>query len=195
MNRGCIQAVVIGASWGGVHAAMRILAGLPATFPVPIFLAQHQRYELESRLAMVLSSRTAMRVLAPQDKEPIAPSVIYVAPPGYHMLIDSSDSVALSCHWPVNYSRPSIDELFYSAGHVYGAATLAVLLTGANEDGAEGIRYIQQRGGITVAQDPATAEAPAMPEAAIRTGCVDHILSLDEIGTFLQQQVFCREKK
>src|SRR5690554_4734299 len=194
MNRGCIQAVVIGASWGGVHAAIRILTGLPATFPVPIFLAQHQRYELESRLAMVLSSRTAMRVLAPQDKEPIAPSVIYLAPPGYHMLIDASDTVALSCHWPVNYSRPSIDELFFSAGHVYGAGTLAVLLTGANEDGAEGIRYIHQRGGITIAQDPSTAEAPVMPESAIRTGCVDYILPLDEIGPFLREQVSSRRK-
>lgn len=195
MSSTSIRAVVIGASWGGVNAAIRVLAELETNFPVPIFLAQHQRYESESRLATVLSSRTALKVVSPQDKEPILPSVIYVAPPGFHMLVDSSNTVALSCHWPVHYSRPSIDELFFSAGHVYGAGVLAVLLTGANEDGAEGIRYIQQRGGITVAQDPATAEAPVMPESAIRTGCVDYILSLDEIGPFLQQQVSSRRKQ
>lgn len=190
-----IRAVVIGASWGGVNASIKVLSALDATFPVPLFLAQHQRYESESRLARVLETRTRMRVVAPEDKQPVLPGVIYVSPPGYHMLVDRADTIALSCHWPVHYSRPSIDELFFSAGHVYGAGTLAVLLTGANEDGAEGIRYIHQRGGITVAQDPSTAEAPVMPESAIRTGCVDYILPLDEIGPFLREQVSSRRKK
>ncbi|MEE4251299.1 MAG: chemotaxis protein CheB, partial [Alcanivoracaceae bacterium] len=176
-------------------ASIKVLSALDATFPVPLFLAQHQRYESESRLARVLETRTRMRVVAPEDKQPVLPGVIYVSPPGYHMLVDRGDTIALSCHWPVHYSRPSIDELFFSAGHVYGAGTLAVLLTGANEDGAEGIRYIHQRGGITVAQDPSTAEAPVMPESAIRTGCVDYILPLDEIGPFLREQVSSRRKK
>jgi two-component system, chemotaxis family, protein-glutamate methylesterase/glutaminase len=189
MNADGIRAVVMGASWGGVEASIRVLSQLQTGFPVPVFFTQHQRYESESRLARVLSSRTALRVVAPEDKERIEPGVIYVSPPGYHMLIDRSGYVGLSCHWPVHYSRPSIDELFFSAGHVYGAGTLAVLLTGANEDGADGIRYIHQRGGTTIAQDPATAEAPTMPESAIRTGCVDFILPLEEIGPFLQQQV------
>jgi two-component system, chemotaxis family, protein-glutamate methylesterase/glutaminase len=189
-----IRAVVIGASWGGVNASIKLLSALETSFPVPIFLVQHQRYESESRLARVLETRTRMRVVAPEDKEPVLPGVIYVSPPGFHMLVDRNATINLSCHWPVHYSRPSIDELFFSAGHVYGAGTLAVLLTGANEDGAEGIRYIHRRGGITIAQDPATAEAPVMPESAIRTGCVDYILPLDEIGPFLREQVSSRRK-
>jgi two-component system chemotaxis response regulator CheB len=194
MSHAGIRAVVIGASWGGVNASIKVLSALGASFPVPLFLAQHQRYESESRLARVLETRTQMRVVAPEDKEPVLPGVIYVSPPGYHMMVDRNATIALSCHWPVHYSRPSIDELFFSAGHVYGGGTLAVLLTGANEDGAEGIRYIHQRGGITIAQDPATAEAPVMPESAIRTGCVDYILPLDEIGPFLREQVSSRRK-
>lgn len=194
MSREGIRAVVIGASWGGVNASIKVLSTLDATFPVPLFLAQHQRYESESRLARVLETRTRMRVIAPEDKEVVHAGVIYVSPPGYHMLVDRNGTIALSCHWPVHYSRPSIDELFFSAGHVYGAGTLAVLLTGANEDGAEGIRYIHQRGGITIAQDPSTAEAPVMPESAIRTGCVDYIMPLDEIGPFLREQVSSRRK-
>lgn len=188
MGEAAVRAVVMGASWGGVEASIQVLSALGAGFPVPVFLAQHQRYETESRLARVLASRTGLRVVAPDDKTPIEPGVLYVAPPGYHMLVDK-DQIVLSCHWPVHYSRPSIDELFCSVGHIYGAATLAVLLTGANEDGAEGIRYIHRRGGTTVAQDPATAEAPTMPESAIRTGCVDYVLPLQEIGPFLREQV------
>ncbi|MDF1630238.1 MAG: chemotaxis protein CheB [Alcanivoracaceae bacterium] len=194
MSHAGIRAVVIGASWGGVNASIKVLSALDSSFPVPLFLAQHQRYESESRLARVLETRTQMRVVAPEDKEPVLPGVIYVSPPGYHMMVDGNATIALSCHWPVHYSRPSIDELFFSAGHVYGGGLLAVLLTGANEDGAEGIRYIHQRGGITIAQDPATAEAPVMPESAIRTGCVDYILPLDEIGPFLREQVSSRRK-
>lgn len=188
MMRAPVQAIVMGASWGGVEASMRVLAALDATLPVPVFLAQHQRYETESRLARVLANRTGLTVVAPDDKTPVAPGVLYVSPPGYHMLVDQGQ-IVLSCHWPVHFSRPSIDELFFSAGHIYGAGTLAVLLTGANEDGAEGIRYIHRRGGTTVAQDPATAEAPTMPESAIRTGCVDYILPLQDIGPFLREQV------
>jgi two-component system, chemotaxis family, protein-glutamate methylesterase/glutaminase len=189
MSRTGFRAVVIGASWGGVEASIKVLSQLDKNFPVPVFLVQHQRYESESRLARVLASRCQMTVLAPDDKDVIHAGVIYVSPPGYHMLIERNGSVALSCHWPVHYSRPSIDELFYSAGHVYGSDTLAVLLTGANEDGAQGMHYIHRRGGMTVAQDPATAEAPVMPESAIKLGCVDHVLPLNDIGPFLLEQV------
>jgi len=183
------RAVAIGASWGGVEASIKIISRLPVDFPVPVFLAQHQRYESESRLARVLASRSHCPVLAPEDKEPVREGHIYVAPPGYHMLVDRSGLISLSCHWPVFYSRPSIDELFFSVGHVYGGGALAILLTGANEDGAAGLRYIHQRGGVTVAQDPSTAEASMMPQAGIDTGCVDHIMSLQEIGDFLLRYV------
>lgn len=183
------RAVVLGASWGGVDASIRILGALPAGFPVPIFFAQHQRYESESRLAKVLTSRTALRVVAPEDKEPVLPGSVYVSPPGFHMLVESEREIALSCHWQVHYSRPSIDELFISAADIYGAGVIGVLLTGANEDGAAGIEYIHRRGGITIVQDPVTADAPTMPEAAIATGCVDHIVPLDQIGQFLSSMV------
>lgn len=185
-----IKAVVIGASWGGIEASIQVLKALPQNFPVPVFLVQHLRASPENRLPKVLGSRVTVPVLSPEDKEVIEAGHVYVAPPGYHMLVDDNGTLALSLHWPVYYSRPSVDELFFSAGHVYGDGTLAVLLTGANEDGAAGMAYVAQRGGYTIAQDPDTAEAPVMPASAIAKGCVQEVLPLPEIGQRVAELVF-----
>jgi two-component system, chemotaxis family, protein-glutamate methylesterase/glutaminase len=190
MSRQRIKAVVMGASWGGLEAYTAVLGRLPATLPVPVLLVQHQHPTAGDKLPWLLDTRTAMRVMSAQDKTALEPGCVYVAPPGYHMLVDSDHTVCYSLAAPVNYSRPSIDELFYSAGHVYGHGLLAVILTGANEDGAAGIKYIKQRGGITVAQSPLTAEAQVMPQSAIDTGCVDWVRDLPDIGDFVVEQVF-----
>ena len=182
--------MVMGASWGGIEASIQVLKALPENLPVPVFLVQHLRASPENRLPKVLGQRVKLPVLSPEDKEEIRAGHVYVAPPGYHMLVDDDDTVALSLHWPVLYSRPSVDELFFSAGHVYGEATLAVLLTGANEDGAEGMEYIARRGGYTLAQDPETAEAPVMPASAIAKGRVDEVLPLDQLGERVAELVF-----
>ncbi|WP_223422701.1 chemotaxis protein CheB [Alcanivorax limicola] len=185
-----ISAVVIGASWGGLDAYSRVLGKLPANLPVPVLVVQHQHPSGGDKLPWILDTRTAMHVVAPMEKEPIEAGCVYVAPPGYHMLVDVDHTVCYSLAAPVNYSRPSIDELFFSAGHVYGPGLLGVILTGANDDGAAGITYIKQRGGITMAQSPVTAEARTMPEAAIATGCIDQIHDLDDIGTVISELVF-----
>lgn len=185
-----IKAVVIGASWGGIEASIQVLRELPKDFIVPVFLVQHLRASPENRLPRVLEQRIKLPVLSPDDKTEIQAGHVYVAPPGYHMLVDDDATLGLSLHWPVFYSRPSVDELFFSAGHVYGAGTLGVLLTGANEDGANGMEYIHRRGGYTLAQDPETAEAPVMPASAIEKGCVDEVLPLGDIGQRVAELVY-----
>lgn len=185
-----IKIVVIGASWGGIDAASKILADIPGNLPAPLVLVQHQRVSTQNRLAALFASKTKLQVVAPDHGELLEPGHLYVAPPGYHSLINHDGTLTLGMHGPVHYCRPAIDELFYSAGQIYGAATLAVILTGANEDGAEGMRYISQRGGITVAQDPTDAEAPVMPESAIALGGAQHVLPVSAIADFIIDHVF-----
>lgn len=184
-----IRIVVIGASWGGIEAASQILAALPFDLPVPIVLVQHQRISVANRLARLFAAKTRLEVVAAEHGMTLEPGKLYVAPPGYHTMIEPDGSLALGLHWPVHYSRPAIDELFFTAADCYGRGTLAVLLTGANEDGAAGMAYIARRGGITVVQDPATAEAPVMPESAIKAGGAQHVLPLADIAQFISEHV------
>lgn len=184
-----IEAVVMGASWGGLNAYSTILPSLPECFPAAIMLVQHQNASAENRLAWLLTRYCRLPVISPQDKEKIQRGHVYVAPPGYHMLVDTDGSIALSTFRPVHFSRPSIDELFFSAGHVYGARALGIILTGANEDGSEGLNYIRRRGGLTLAQSPASSEAPVMPAAAITKGAVREVLDLERIGPYLARHL------
>ena len=185
-----IKIVVIGASWGGIEAATQVFSKLPSNLPVPVVLVQHQRVAVENRLANLFRSRTSLKVVAPDHGEVLEKGHLYVAPPGYHTLVDDGGRLVLSMHWPVHYCRPAVDELFYSAARLYGAGTLAIVLTGANDDGAEGLRYVAMRGGITVVQDPRDAEAPLMPEAAIAAGGAQHVLPLAGIAEFICDHVF-----
>ncbi|WP_252023433.1 chemotaxis protein CheB [Endozoicomonas sp. SCSIO W0465] len=122
-----------------------------------------------------------------KDKQRIQPGTIYLAPAGYHMLIEGQDMISLNLEAPVAYSRPSIDVLFQSAARIYGADLVAVVLTGANRDGADGIRAVKNVGGTTVIQCPGNAEMGDMPRASLDTGCVDHLMMLEEIPAFLDQ--------
>lgn len=187
-----IDMVVMGASWGGIEAYTRVLGALPERFPVIIMLVQHQRLESGNRLAVVLQGRTKLPVVTPDDKQKVEAGNVYVAPPGYHLLIDVEGRVNYSVSPPVHFCRPAIDELFFSAAHVYGARLMGILLTGANEDGAAGLAYIRQRGGITVAQAPETAEAPVMPQSAIDLNAAMEVLPLEGIAKFLKKQVVGR---
>ncbi|EKF73597.1 protein-glutamate methylesterase [Alcanivorax hongdengensis A-11-3] len=172
-----------------MNAYTTILSALPEDFPAAILLVQHQHASAENRLPWLLARYCALPVIAPEDKEPILPGHIYVAPPGYHMLVDSDETVAFSVGRPVHFSRPAIDELFFSAATVYGSRLTGVILTGANEDGAAGCEYIQRRGGLTIAQSPVSSEAPVMPEAAIKTGAISRVLDLERIGPFLAEHL------
>jgi two-component system chemotaxis response regulator CheB len=179
------RAVVIGASAGGLAAVSTILKALTPNFCIPILLVQHIGANVESNLANHFGNVSPLKVKEAEDKEPIRRGELIIAPPNYHMLVECDGSIALSVDPPVNFSRPSVDVLFESAAECYGAELIGIVLTGANSDGAKGLKKIKQRGGLAVVQSVESAEARAMPQAAINAVEVDHILPLDEIGSFL----------
>lgn len=179
------ELVVIGASWGGLDALGQVLDGLPDGFGCAVAVVQHRNHN-ESPLASLLGRRSSWPVIEADDKQPIEPGAIYVAPPNYHLLVESG-AFALSTDAPVAFSRPSIDVLFESAADEYHERVIAVLLTGANEDGARGTARVHARGGYTIVQDPATAVRPTMPLAAIALDEPDAVLGLDEIPERLVQ--------
>jgi two-component system chemotaxis response regulator CheB len=168
--------VVVGASAGGVEALTTILGMLPADFPLPILVVQHLHASDDGRLAAHLGDSTALTLLEPRDKEAVLPGHVYVAPANYHMLVERNGTIALSVDDRVNWSRPSIDVLFESASRVWGARLIAVILSGANHDGAEGMRAVKSLGGLVVAQDPASAEHAVMPLAAIGAAQIETVL-------------------
>ena len=180
-----VKAVVIGASAGGVDALMDLLPGLPAGFGLPLVVVLHLPQSRHSQLAEIFGRRTSLQVGEAVDKETLTPGTLYFAPPGYHLLVETDHSLSLSCEAHVHFSRPSIDVLMESAADVYGSELAAILLTGANADGARGLDKIGRQGGLTVVQDPAEARMPAMPEAAIRLRQPDLILDLKSIHSLL----------
>jgi two-component system, chemotaxis family, protein-glutamate methylesterase/glutaminase len=180
-----IEAVVIGASAGGFEALFAVLEGLPASYPIPLVAVLHLPETHESRLAELFGYRLSLQVREARDKEPLEAGVLYFAPSGYHLSIETDRSFSFSCEDRVSYARPSIDVLFASAADAYGKSLAAVLLTGANYDGAAGLAGIRIAGGLTIVQDPSTAEVATMPEAAIRRMTPDLILPLAEIHSLL----------
>jgi two-component system chemotaxis response regulator CheB len=180
-----LELIVIGASWGGLSALETLLRALPPEFDTPLAIAQHRAVGSDrGAMTQILSRHSGHPVSEPGDKDPIEAGRVYVAPADYHLLVDQ-EGFALSTEGAVHHSRPSIDVLFDSASDVYGDRLAAVILTGANDDGAYGMQRVRRRGGLTIAQDPATAERPAMPAAAIATGAVQRVLPLDGIAPFL----------
>ena len=160
------ELVVVGTSWGGLAALRELVGSLPAAFEVPLVLIQHRHRTSDGLLARLLQDHTSLPVCEVDDKMPIARGQIFVAPPDYHLLVDEG-YFSLTTDAPVRYSRPSIDVTFASAADVYGARSIGVVLTGANADGAEGLRRLAARGGVSIVQDPSTAESPTMPAAAL----------------------------
>jgi two-component system chemotaxis response regulator CheB len=180
-------AVVIGVSTGGVEALKVLLPALPASFPLPIAIVQHRDRRSDGFLADYLNARTRIAVSEAEDKEPFCAAHAYLAPAGYHLLIESDRSLSLTVDERVNYSCPSIDVLFESAANVYAQSLIGVVLTGANADGAQGLKAIKARGGLAVVQDPQTAAATTMPRAALEATPVDHVVALERIAPLLTQ--------
>jgi two-component system chemotaxis response regulator CheB len=179
--------VVVGASWGGLHAVSDLLAVIPPEVDLPLVLAQHRAADSErDSLEALLQRHTRRPVREAGDKDAIRPGHVYVAPPDYHLLVDAEGTFALSVDERVQYARPSVDVLFESAADAYGERTIGIVLTGANADGAAGLLAIQDVGGVTIVQDPETAEARQMPDAAIRATAADAVLPVDEMGKFLK---------
>jgi two-component system chemotaxis response regulator CheB len=196
-----IDAVVIGASAGGVEALSMLLPALPAALRPAILIVVHQPRERGSLLAEIFGARCARPVREAQDKEPVEPGTVYFAPPDYNLLVDKDAAghgrgsarkggpvgvqMSLSADDLVNFSRPSIDVLFESAADVYGPRLLGIILTGANHDGAAGLAAVHEAAGITVAQQPDTAQSSLMPMAAIKRSPVDYVLTLEQIADLL----------
>ena len=179
--------VVIGASWGGLRALEQVFTGLPEDFPTPIVVAQHRDDDSDDELLSKLLNRyTPLRIVDADDKARLEGGTILLAPPGYHVLV-TDGCVELNVDEPVQFARPSIDVLFETAADAYGPRTIGVLLTGANADGAAGLAEIQRRGGRTIVQDPATAERPEMPRAALDAMTPDVVAGLDEIAGLLAE--------
>ena len=192
------ELVVIGASWGGLHAVGTVLDGLGDTSSAAFVVAQHRGAGGGERLAPLLQRRTGLRVSEAEDKDPLTPGSVYLAPPDYHTLIEADGTIALSTEEAVRHARPSIDVLFRSAAEAYRERCVGVVLTGANEDGADGLALIKSLGGVAVVQDPRTAERGEMPSAAIEATNADVVLPLEEIGLFLRGlqigRASCRER-
>ncbi|SAL10935.1 chemotaxis protein CheB [Caballeronia telluris] len=184
-----VEAVVIGASAGGIEALNRLLPDLPADFGAAMFVVVHMRADVPSLLPELFASRCRLAVAEPNDKDAIEPGTVYVAPPGYHMLVEPDRTIALSIDPPVRFSRPSVDVLFESAAYAYKSALLGIVLSGANDDGARGALAIREAGGHCWVQDPATAGASAMPQAAIANGAANQIMTLDDMAALLSASV------
>ena len=178
--------VVVGTSWGGLAALRTLVAGLPETFMMAVTLVQHRHKDSDHLLRVLLQERSALEVCEVEDKMPLEHGHIYVAPPDYHTLVEPGH-FSLSTEAPVRYSRPSIDVTFNSAADSYAHRTVGVVLTGANADGAEGLRQISDRGGMALVQDPKTAESPAMPSAAVKAVPRARVMPLDDIVAFLRE--------
>ncbi|MFH2130545.1 MAG: chemotaxis protein CheB [bacterium] len=179
------EAIVVGVSAGGWQALHRILPGLPATFPTPMMIVQHMAPSSDDYLARSLNNISVLTVKEADEKEIIRQGYIYTAPANYHLLVEQNRTFSLSTRATVNYTRPSIDVLFETAADAYGSHLIGVVLTGASHDGSRGLLEIKKAGGLTIVQDPRTAEAPFMPQSAIDMVPVDYILPLDGIIPFL----------
>src|SRR5918992_615726 len=162
MKPGGYEIVVVGTSWGGLAALRALTAPLPRDFGLAMAVVQHRHKDSDRLLATLLQERTALTVCEVEDKQPILPGFLFIAPADYHLLVERGH-FSLTIDAPVRYSRPSIDVAFTSAADTYGAGTIGVVLTGANADGAEGLSQIAKRGGLAIVQSPSTAESPTMP--------------------------------
>lgn len=185
-----LDAIVIGTSAGGVDALATLLPALPARLAVPVLVALHLPRDRPSLLVEIFGPRCALPLCEAVDKQPLRAGTVSFAPPDYHLLVDrelqgGAAHIVLSVDPPVHFSRPSIDVLFESAADVFGDALLAILLTGANQDGAAGLQAVRRAGGMALVEDPQTAEAPYMPSSALQAGPVDLVLPLPRIAALL----------
>jgi two-component system chemotaxis response regulator CheB len=177
---------VVGASWGGMDAVGRLLELLEQQNRLAVAVAQHRSADTDSTLLRYLDRRSALPVVEADDKAPIEPGHVYLAPADYHLFVEPG-TFALSTEGAVRFSRPSIDLLFESAADAYGDGVVAIVLTGANDDGCRGMVAVKDAGGLTMAQDPTTAERPEMPEGAIGSGAVDLVLPIEGIALELNK--------
>jgi two-component system, chemotaxis family, protein-glutamate methylesterase/glutaminase len=181
------DAIVLGCSAGGLTAMEVLFAGIDPALPQPIVVCCHTGSSNVDLMCELLAHHATLPVIEAQERAPLHPGTIHVAPSGYHLLVEASHRFALSVDERVSFARPSIDVLFDSAAEAYRESLLGILLTGANRDGAEGLARIRRYGGLAIVQDPDDAEVPAMPRAALELAGADHCLPLTAIAPLLNR--------
>lgn len=177
--------LVIGGSAGSLQVILAILKGIGSDFPLPVLIVVHRTNSLESSLETLLSARTHLPIKEVEEKELLMPGTVYVCPADYHVLLEQDRTTSLDYSERVNFSRPSIDVTFRSAADVYGRGLIALLLSGANADGSEGMEYVKEKGGMTLLQDPQTAEVPYMPQQVLLRMTVDRIATAAELPSLI----------
>lgn len=177
--------LVIGGSAGSLEVLFKLLPLLRDDLPFPVGLVLHRRNSADSSLTGLLASKTLNPTREIEDKDPVLPGTIYLAPADYHLLIERDRTFSLDYSEKINFSRPSIDVTFESAAEVFGEGLVAILLSGANEDGTAGLTAVKKVHGTIVVQDPGTAQMPFMPHHAMTHSHVDHVLNLLEMATFI----------
>lgn len=177
--------VAIGASAGGIQALTEVISALPSYFPVSIVVVQHVAPYRPSLVPKIIKLRTKLAVKEAQEGETLVPSTVYFAPPDQHMRVRSGDILSISDSAKIQFSRPSVNPLFESVAAVYGKRAIGVVLTGAGSDGSAGVQAIKKADGRVLVQDKFTAQVNGMPDAAIRTGCIDFVLPLSKIAAAL----------
>jgi two-component system chemotaxis response regulator CheB len=179
------KAIIIGGSAGSFQVVAQILSALPKDFNYPVFLCMHRLKHVRSGFVEALSLKSNIPVIEPFDKDIIKPGKAYLAPANYHMYIEVGNRFALSTEEPVNHSRPSIDLSFITAAHSYRERLIGIILSGANRDGALGLKKVADLGGLTIVQDPNDCEVRTMTEASLQLTKVDYVLSSEKISNFL----------
>lgn len=183
------KVVVIGGSAGSLEVILQVLPKLENIDPIAIILILHRRNSDDNVLEELLRMKSGLNVNEVEDKTPLKPGRVYVAPADYHLLVETNMRFSLDVSEKVNYSRPSIDVGFESAADVFGSKLIAILLSGANSDGTQGLIAVKKMGGITIIQSPESAEVPYMPAFAITNVVADYILSPVEIAIFIKDLV------
>ena len=181
------KAVVIGGSAGSFQGIVKILSQLPKGFPLPIIMCLHRLKHVRNGFVEALSIKSVVQVTEPYDKEPIKKGGVYLAPSNYHMSVELGNHFALSTEEMVNNSRPAIDITLGTAAYVYRDKLIGILLSGANRDGGLGMKYIKDKGGLTIVQEPTECMIDTMPRAAMQLTTIDHVMRIDQIVEFLKE--------
>lgn len=184
VTRSC-ECLVIGGSAGSLDVLFKLLPLLRADLPFPAVLVLHRRNSGDSSLSGLLASKTLNPTREVEDKDPVSPGTIYLAPADYHLLIEYDHTFSLDYSEKIHFSRPSIDVTLESAAEIYGPGLVAILLSGANEDGSDGLAAVKSAGGTIIVQDPGTAQMPFMPHYAMTHSHVDHVFDLLQMAVFI----------
>jgi two-component system chemotaxis response regulator CheB len=179
--------LVIGGSAGSLQVLLSVLAAMGKAYPMPVLVIVHRNNVFESSLEELLSARTQLTIKEVEEKEPVRPGIVYLGPADYHVLVEKDHTFSLDYSERVNYSRPSIDVTFRSAADVYGAGVVALVLSGGNSDGSEGMEYVHARGGFTIVQDPQTADVPYMPQQVLLRMQVDLVVPTEELPGLIRE--------